>query len=108
MSLSGQAKMVRFWQQMAQLHAIRKRRAQSALRLAQGRVRDLQERLARTHDELEQTRQMLQRAHAKFIQGMLDTPLHSRAHLDQVAAINRDRQALTIGITPLEEQLVQA
>lgn len=108
MSPSEQARQLRFWQQMDQLHAIRKRRAQAALQLAQQQVRQLQDRIARAHDDADHCQHLLQQAHAQFLLTMLDMKVRSQGHLDRVAAVNRERQDLASSLAALQQQLAQA
>jgi len=107
-SLSGQAGLVRLWQQMEQLHAIRKRRAQAGLRRAQQQVRDLQQAIATTQDELDLCPQWLQQAQAQFVTSMRELSQRSLQSLDQVAAIRRERETLLERIAMQQAQLAQA
>jgi septal ring factor EnvC (AmiA/AmiB activator) len=107
MSIARQTAMVHFWQQLEQLHAIRKRRAQRTLREAQHQLRQVQAQIAQTHDEIAQCHHMLQQAHAQFVANMIDMGLRSVGRFEQITAINRDRNTLTSSIAPLEEQLAQ-
>ncbi|EJN02581.1 hypothetical protein [Herbaspirillum sp. YR522] len=108
MNRAEQARLVRFWQQMDQLHAIRKRRAQTAVRMAQQQVRQLQDGIARNHAEADHCRHLLQQAHSRFLLTLVDMKLRSVQHLDQAAAINRERQELARSLATLHRQAAQA